>query len=376
MPPLGVAIAVLLVGAALHLGRLTAWPSPAGDEMNWFDMASDAHAGRTPEMAEAASFASTLFARIVSLGFYVGEIDWWHARIGVAVLTLVLAAAADALLASSGRRTAGAVMLAWQLLSPWSLAWSRTASQPYAIMSGLGALGTILWWLALSEATPRRRAALLLASAQVFAVDLFRSPFAVAPIAAAELALVVHHRRRENMRWPWPWVALAMIFAETIPVARAASKVAGLHAYTFAQITADLGPRSVSFVRALLDGTDGAATILHFAWGRCQAPVATTAVFVAGRVLTVMLAVFLVWAVARKKARSDEWSLPAAAGFVASAIATPILLAPARDWAMPTIDSDRYAFAWVMPSGSSSRYAQSRRAVRQGSRAAHSSRGS
>ena len=320
--------------------------------MNWFDMAKQAHDGGTPELTAAASFASTLFARLVSIGFFFGKADWWHARIGTALLTVFFAGVVYVLFARSGRRAAGAAMVAWQLLSPWSLAWSRTISMSYALMSGLGAIGTLVWWLSLDARSPRRRAIGLVVASQIFVVDLFLSPFALVPIAAAAAVLVMHPHRRALVRSPGPWIAAILMAAEAVPMGRAASNVAGLHGYTLAQILGDFGPRAVNFARALVDGVDGAATIQHFAWGRCESPGLSLATLIVGRIITVLLCGLLVHAIFSKAVRAaDPWAVRAGTMFVVGLVVTPVLLAPARDWAMPTIDSDRYAFAWAMPLG-------------------------
>ncbi len=346
------ALLLFLVGAVVHLVRLDVWPAPAGDEVNWFEMAEDAHAGGSPQLQGIAGFASTLFARLVAVGFVGGKIDWWHARLPLALSVLILAALSYGVLFRAGRSRAGLFFMAWQLFSPWALVWSRTVSVSYAIMSGLGALGTLVFWIALDEkrATPRTLG--LVIGSQLLMLDLYLSPFACAPLVASALVLLMHPARRSILRSPGPWLSLAFAAVEVFPMARAASGVAGLHGYTWAQISENAASRSLLFLRAIVDGLDGTATLQHFLWCTSATPVFSAVILFMARMSVLVIGALVLRAAVRGAARAEEpWAMRAVLTVAVALLTTPVLLAPARDWSMPTIDSDRYAFAWSMPAG-------------------------
>jgi hypothetical protein len=344
------ALAVIALGAFLHLYRLDVWPSPAGDEMNWFLMGVDVHEGRTPHLSEAGAFVPALFAYVVGAGFAGGSVDWWHARIVVAVAIVLLAIVAYAMCMLAGRPRAALFLLAWRLLAPWSLAWSRTTSVPYALATAIGTVGAIAFFMAIDARSSVRRAVGIVVSTQLLVLAFCGSPLAGLWAVGAGIVLLIHRDRRALLLSPGPAVALVLALVEVVPIVRGALKVAAAHGATWTGVTSYVGERTWNYLTAIADGLDGMATIQHFAWGRCASPAPSTVIFAATRLATCALLALAIHSCVRRTARSaDPWGLRGAIMFGVAIVGTPVLLAPARDWGLGTIDTDRYAFAWSLP---------------------------
>ena len=313
--------AVVALGLALRLPWLGAMPTPCGDEGNWPLLGLSLSRGLPASLPPDAGFVSTAFAWLIAGSFRVSGPSFMAARLVLVVGLVACAAGGAALL----RRWPAAAFAAALLLHPWSVAWSRTASVPYALSLGLGALGCLGWWSALRA----RAAAGLFIAAQCLGVSFHFSPLAALPALTCALWTLAPGQRWA-LRWPALWASAVAGVLHLVPLVRGVLAVPRGASH-------DHGGRVVDAARMMIGDLSGASTLRHFA----------------GTTNTTEAIAALAWAALVVVSARAVWRDPlgrfAALGLAVSAVGLPLMLAPARAWSMPTIDADRYGFALLVP---------------------------
>jgi hypothetical protein len=199
--------------------------------------------------------------------------------------------------------------------------WSRTVSVPYALSLCCAALGPLL----LVDAHRRRAWPAALAAWQLMGLSFHFSPLGAPTFAACALG---------TLRAPWrPWPAVVFGAAHGLFVLR------GVLAVPRGARQGDgraLREGLVDAARMLAAQMDGVATLRHAAgasagWERAGA------------------LALLVLAAGGFVARGAPSVRRAVAWLGLCAVATPLMLVPARAWSMPTVDADRYGFAVLAP---------------------------
>ena len=164
-------VAALAVALALRLPGIDSTPNPSGDEGNWTWIAWDLHAGRPAALPPDARFVPMTFARLIAAAYGVFGASFASAR-AVLVVGLSLGLVASWALARrlDAPRAAAAVALTLAL-HPWSVAWSRTVTVPYALSLALAVAGPLAWMDALRTRSPWR----MLLAAQLLGAGLHLS---------------------------------------------------------------------------------------------------------------------------------------------------------------------------------------------------------
>ncbi len=313
--------ATVALGLALRLPWLGALPNPCGDEGNWPLLALSLSRGLSASLPPDAGFVSMAFAWLIAGSYRALGPSFMAARLVLVVGLVACAAGGAAML----RRGAAAAFAAVLLLHPWSIAWSRTASVPYALSLGLGALGCLAWWSALGA----RSAVGVLLAAQCLGVSFHFSPLAALPALTCALWTFAPNQRRA-LRWPALWASAVTGALHLVPLVRGVLAVPRGAAL-------DHGGRLVDAARMMIGDLSGASTLRHFA-GASNAAEALAA---------------LAWAALVGVSARAVWRDPlgrfAALGLAVSTVGLPLMLARARAWSMPTIDADRYGFALLVP---------------------------
>lgn len=314
-------LAVVALGLALRLPWLGAMPNPCGDEGNWPLLGLSLSRGLPASLPPDAGFVSTAFAWLIAGAFKVLGPSFMAAR-GVLVVGLVASVVAGASLL---RRAPAAAFAAVLLLHPWSVAWSRTASVPYALSLGLGALGSLAWFRALEV----RSAWGAFLAAQCLGVSFHFSPLAALPTLTCALWTLAP-AQRWALRWPALWASAGAGALHLAPLVRGVLAVPRGGSATG-------GGRVVDAARMMVGDLSGASTLRHFA-GTSDT---TEALAAAALVAALVVSARAVW--------RDPLGRFAALGLAVSVVGLPLMLAPARAWSMPTIDADRYGFALLVP---------------------------
>lgn len=316
----GAVTAVVALALALRLPWLGAMPNPCGDEGNWPLLGLSISRGVAASLPPDAGFVSTAFAWLIAGSFRLLGPSFMAARL-VLVAGLIVCA-----LAGTSRlpRWPAVAFASALLLHPWSVAWSRTASVPYALALGLGALGTLLWWSALEA----RAAVALVVAAQCLGASFHFSPLAALPALACAL-WTLGPARRGALRWPALWGAAAAGAVHLVPLLRGVMAVP--------RGAGAASGHLVEAARMIVGDLSGAATLRHFAGTSTRVELIAGAAWLA-----------LLVASARAVWR-DPLGRLAALWMAVSIVGLPLLLAPARAWSMPTIDADRYGFALLGP---------------------------
>ncbi len=313
----------LALGALVRVPWLGACPNPAGDEGNWALLALQRARGVDAGLSPDAAFVTTAFARVVSWVFRAVGPSFAAAR-AVPVAAVLLAIVACVELAP--RRREGVAVALVLALHPWAVLWSRTVSVPYALALCSALVGTLAW-----RASLRTRKGLhVVAASQLLGVGVQLTPLAVIPMVACALSA---WRARLPMRLA-PAALSGLVHA--VPVA--AGVVGALHVgRQHAPLARTPLTEALTTLATMLGGDlAGTSTVAHFAG---LSPPALTLGALAGAVLAVMVMLH-----ARAQRRWEEvlYLALATAG-------VPLMLVPARAWAMPLIDADRYGFALVAP---------------------------
>ncbi|MEZ4406115.1 MAG: hypothetical protein R3A52_06550 [Polyangiales bacterium] len=236
-----------------------------------------------------------------------------------------------------GLARAGVVVALTLALHPWSVAWSRTVTVPYALCLALGALAP----LSLLYTVRHRTIPALVATSLLLGLGAHFSPLALLPaVAAAGFWLTA--RPRPSLR-DTALLALPAAVVVTPPLLGALGVRSVTNHHAAAEYFTHLPARLHAFARATLGGASGEATLRHFTAART--PPAVEALFALGVVVVFALALT---SPVDASPRADlsrwlRWHLPVAL------IGTPLLLAPARTWNLPAVDAERYLFTLVAP---------------------------
>lgn len=309
---------LLVVGAvalALRLPLLGAFPGIAGDEANWALYARAAAHGLPVRLTADAAFVTELFAWLLAPAARVAEGSWAALRAVPALAVVLSALAARAL----GGPRAGRAMALALAVHPWSVLWSRTVSVPYALSLCCAVIGPLL----LLDAHARARWGRAFAGWQLLGLSLHFSPLGAPTMAFCGLATL-------RARWR-PWGAMLLGAAHGLFVVRGVLAVP--HAARQGA-SVGLARGAMGALRMIAAQLSGVSSLRHVAGASRVLELAGAAV-----VLAVVLGAM----------RAESLGRKALALLLASCVALPVMLVPARAWSMPTIDADRYGFAVLAP---------------------------
>lgn len=352
----GLAIAVT-VAAALRVPWLGAIPSPAGDEGNWALTALALSRGHAAGLSPDAGFVSLFFAHSIAISFRIFDPSFSAAR------AVLVAGAISGLIAVYfvsrpllGARSA-ALMAFALAVHPWSVAWSRTVSVPYALALPLSLVGVLSLVRAVHSRHKASKGSVwsMALGFQCLGAGLHISPLGLIPWAVS-LTWLCLPGQRDSLRRPSTWLSAALGSLHAIPM------ISGIFAMppTARQPGVALSPSALaSALRAMLGQLDGQATVNHF--------VGAPPFFELTLGLVFSLFFVSLWRSQKpprrpsSKTPHDDNTAPhtgdldqnlsrlALVWLAISIVALPAMLVPARAWSMPTIDSDRYGFVLVAP---------------------------
>lgn len=340
-------VGLTALALALRLPWLGALPNPNGDEGNWVWFGLRALRGRAVVLPPDARFVTPLFAWLIAGAYSVFGVSFAAAR-AVPVIALTVTVAMVFLLCLRLKLPrAGAVMALSLCVHPWSVAWSRTVTVPYALCLCLGVLAPLVFLIALRD----RKTLLFITASLLFGLGAHFSPLSLLPaLAAGGMCLTARPRvsllHTASLSVPALGVALpALVGALGV---RAATDTHSLEDYFTA-----LPLRVETFVRAVLGGASGEATLRHFTAVRSSPGGEALSAFV----IVLVFALALVSggeSTEREHTESENperrslnrwlrWHLGVAL------VGLPVLLAPARSWNLPAVDAERYLFTVVSP---------------------------
>ena len=328
-------VAALALALALRLPGIGSTPTPSGDEGNWTWIAWDLHMGRPAALPPDARFVPLTFARLIAAAYAVLGASFASARAVLVVGLSLGVVAAWALARRLDAPRAAAVVALTLAVHPWSVAWSRTVTVPYALSLALAVAGPLAWMDALRTRGPWR----MLLAAQLLGAGLHFSPLAALPAAACALYSFGPERPRG-----WSLAAALSALAHLAPVVVAAAGAARGNPGRPRHLFTELPRRLYVFARTVLGSLDGEATLRHFTG--TQLPLAPE-LLLAGATAALLVAALAPPASAprpsRALARMARYQLAAAL------VGLPLLLAPARPWNLPGVDAERYGFIVVAP---------------------------
>ncbi|MDB4932386.1 MAG: Dolichyl-phosphate-mannose-protein mannosyltransferase, partial [Myxococcaceae bacterium] len=336
--PFAAGLALTVVAAlALRLPRLASVPNAAHDEGNWLLAAWERAHGRALPLAPDARFVTDLFAWLLSVALRLGGATVASAR-SVPVVASVVGLVAVALVA---RRVAGAraalVLAALLAVHPWAVLWSRNVVTPYALSFALAALCPLVAHRAWALPSPRPLA-WRVACGQLVALGFHFSPLALLTGVGVAAQLAADPTARARLRDRSTALAVALAALHVAPIALGAARVAH-HGTTRPSAHFDhLGLRLWVFARTLAGVLSGESTVRDFT----TATLPPALEFAAGA-LAVGLVVF---ACVRG---SDPLRRVAVPHLLVALIGLPLMLAPMRQWHMPSVDAERYGFALLAP---------------------------
>ncbi|MDP3276171.1 MAG: hypothetical protein Q8Q09_13310 [Deltaproteobacteria bacterium] len=346
-------LALLTLAAVAYWYAVNDVPSGSGDEGNWMNLGYRLTRGMPIQLPVEARFVTTLFARIIGLSFGLFGVSLGAARGALGLCVLVGAACVFALCSRMRLRALGLALCAPLLLHPWTVCWSRSVVVPYPISLMLAVLGPLAWLYALHDIDlqkhKQKQTLALVLAGQILVFGLHFSPFALVPSAVCGLWLFVHSDGRRALRTPGPWLALAAMLAHAAPIAVNAFAVVGQSQRT--DRLRDLSERTRNLARSLMDGLSGEQTVRDYAGDNAHASLGV----LPSRVLVVLvLCACIAWLLRVHSRRALTGVLGALTRFAPmyltlSVLLFPWVLAPARDWWLATIDSERYLFVILAP---------------------------
>jgi len=360
LPAIAVTV-VLAIAAAAYFVRVGDVPSASGDEGNWMAMGHRLLLGLPTRLGPDARFVTLLFARMISWSYRLtGDVTIGAAR-GVLGASLLLGfCAVFALSWRMKARAVGAAIVAVVALHPWTVWWSRSVVTPYAISLVVALLGPLAWLHALtkyaeptkgSDETPpayKRHLGLVLAG-QVLVLGLHFSPFSLVALSSCALWTLAAKDGRRALRTPGPWLALAGVLFHALPILVDVRTVVG-QARPSPRLV-DFGARAQNLVRSMIDGFSGEQTLRDYVGDNAYMTLGPSPTRMA--VLVVLGAAL--WLALHRG--DDGQASPSAVAlrrfaplyFFLSLLLLPLVLAPARDWWLATIDSERYFFTLLAP---------------------------
>ena len=323
-------LAILALAAVLRLWGLDWLPSPAGDEGNWTLYGLKISRGEEAALAENAAFVSLLYAYVIAAFMKVMGAGFFAARLVGTTAVLATIVAVYWISAALGARRFGLVLAAFFAFHPWSVAYSRICSVPYALALAVTTIGPLLFVAGLKQ----RRIALVAAGVLVVSVGAHFSPLcACAPVACALYALAPAHRwilRRGEL-----YAAAGLGALHAWPVVRSAMAVAGdappLDPFH------QLGRRLGTHLHMVLTGLGGEATLRHFTNVAMSPRVAL--------VVAVPVVAFAAMAATRRAREASPFGAFGPLWLLVSLVLTPLILMPGREWDLPANHMDRYLFS-------------------------------
>lgn len=338
--PLAWALGLGALFLALRCVDLGGLPSPNGDEGNWVAYGYNLSRGWPVSLPPTARFVSLAFAWAIAGAYTLAGPSFAAAR---AVLVVGLGAGLALSVVALRAMRLGRVALgltAAVAVHPWAVAWSRTATVPYAWSLGLS-LAALAWsaW-----ALESGSGLALFVAVQLVFLGFHASPLSL--IAALAVAFGVRSARAPWHRRGAFWVSALCGLAHVAPVWIAALGVARAGHARQAQFFNNLGARLAVFLRTLLGGLWGEPTLRHMTGLGLSRWLDVALCGVA-----TLFTLGALWRAARDgTTRSLRTLASMGLGWFALALVfLPILLAPARPWNLPAIDTDRYLWVMVVP---------------------------
>ncbi len=331
-------LALITLGSlALRVPRLASIPNAAHDEGNWLLAAWQRAHGVAVPLSPDARFVTDLFAWLMAFALRLGGQSIISAR-AVPVAASFVGLVAIALIA---RRVAGPgaalVLAALLAVHPWAILWSRNVVTPYALSLVLAVFAPLLAHLAWNLPSPRS-AWWRLACGQCIALGFQFSPLALVSAIGVAVQLLNDPISRAQLRTRSTITAVLLAAAHVAPIAVGAARVAQ-HGSTRPSAHFDhLGIRLQVFVRALAGVLSGEATLRDFTTATLPWPLEFAAASVAIAVVAVALA-----------RGCDPLRRLAIPHLAAALVGLPLLLAPMRQWHMPSVDAERYGFVLIAP---------------------------
>ncbi len=329
----GPLLALLAAAAILRVWGLDWLPSPAGDEGNWTLYAQRILRGEPAALEANAAFVSLLYAHLIAGSMGVLGSGFFAARLVGTLAVLGAAGVAYAVLTHLGSRRAGLALAALVALHPWSVAYSRICSVPYALAFAVSLAGSLLFLAGLRTT----HITLLTAGVLVVSLGAHFSPLtAVAPVACGLFALARPHR------WIWRrfsfYAAVLLAALHALPIVRSALGVAR-QAPPLDQVR-QFWPQLGSHLHMIATGLAGEATLRHFT-NLALDPVAALLV-------AVPVAGMAALACTPKVRAASPLGVFAPLMLSVGLLLTPLILAPGREWDLPANHMDRYLFS-VLP---------------------------
>ncbi|MFO0562549.1 MAG: hypothetical protein U0269_31320 [Polyangiales bacterium] len=357
--PPSLLLLLLLFAGFTYFFKVGEVPSASGDEGNWMSMGHRIFLGLPTQLGPDARFVTTAFARMIALAYRVGGITIGAARSVLGVSVLVGLVGIYAICARMRVRAMGLALCAMIATHPWTVWWSRSVVVPYAIALVLAVLGPIAWVVATSdyrEDAPDRRSQWLkhlrlIGAGQLLVAILHFTPFGLLALFACGLWSLVARDGRRSIRTLGPWLALVAALVHSIPIVTGVTTV--MNQARPAQRFVDFDQRWRNFARSIIDGFSGEQTLRDYVGDNAYMTLSPTP----SRALVVLLLVGAS-AIALKNRKQTDGDLSESARALRSfaplyllvaLVGFPLVLAPARDWWLATIDSERYFFALLAP---------------------------
>jgi hypothetical protein len=357
-PPSVLLLLLALAGFA-YLFRVGDVPSASGDEGNWMSMGHRILLGLPTRLGPDSRFVTTAFARMISLSFRFGGVTIGAARATLGVSVLLGLALVYAQSARMKSRSLGLALVSLLALHPWTVWWCRSVVVPYPIALMTAVLGPLAWLHATdahrAPSEDRREAArrvfALLLAGQILVCALHMTPFGVIPLLACALWSLASVEGRRSLRTPGPWVALLGVILHALPIAKDAATVVG-QAHPGTRLH-DFERRASNLVRSMIDGLSGEQTLRDYVGDNAYDPLGATPT----RAAVLLALCAALWLALRGERPGDaprSSSADAVRRFapmylLVSLLGLPLVLAPARDWWLATIDSERYLFVLLAP---------------------------
>jgi 4-amino-4-deoxy-L-arabinose transferase-like glycosyltransferase len=320
------AATLLALALGLRLWGLGWLPSAAGDEGNWTLLARGIVEGRTVALPADAAFVTLLYAHIMAASMKLLGFTFFAARLPNALAGTATAAAAYYLLSRLGSRPAGAAAAALLAVHPWSIAYSRICSVPYALALLTMTVGPLLFVLGVLRKKPWPAAAGIM----VTGVGIHFSPLCATAALACAVFVLPSARRWVFRSWPL-YLAAGLTLSHAwlvVPGALRASANADYNAFS------RMAWRLWNYVHMVGTGLAGEATLRHFT--SHAVPAWPASVLIVPTALLVAAAGF--------RSRNLLAGF-APLYFVVALLALPLILGVGRDWHLPYNHSDRYLFA-------------------------------
>jgi hypothetical protein len=318
--------------------------------------------GLPTRLAPDSRFVTLAFARMISWAYWLsGGVTIGAARAVLGVSVLIGLSLVYALSVKMKLRAMGASLVALLALHPWTVWWSRSVVVPYAIALVLAVLGPLGWLYATSlyregvtgssDAPGWTRHLALVLAGQALAAILHFTPFAAIPLISCALWTLSSDDGRRSLRTPGPWLALVGVLSHALPIVLDVRTV--LDQARPSPRFRNFDERWRNFVRSILDGYSGEQTLRDYVGDNAAMSLGLTS----SRLAVVLVLGGALWIILGRRDRhaQDERGLRASVlrfvprYWLVALLCFPWVLAPARDWWLATIDSERYFFVLLAP---------------------------